>query len=50
MLNAMTGVISDLKINKEKIASNIEMTKGQIYAEFLLESLIKKRVGQVRSI
>jgi adenylosuccinate lyase len=46
MLNAMTGVISDLKINKERIASNIELTNGQIYAEFLLESLIKKRVAR----
>jgi adenylosuccinate lyase len=46
MLNAMTRVISELKVNREKIASNIEMTKGQIYAEFLLESLVKKGVAR----
>jgi adenylosuccinate lyase len=46
MLNAMTKVISELKVNKEKIVSNIEMTKGQIYAEFMLEALIKKGVAR----
>jgi adenylosuccinate lyase len=46
MLNAMTRVVSELKVNKEKIAGNIEMTKGQIYAEFLLESLVKKGVAR----
>ncbi len=44
MLNAMTTVVSKLKVNRDKIASNIEMTKGQIYAEFVLEALIKKGV------
>lgn len=42
MLNAMTKVIAELKVNKEKIAENIEMTKGQIYAEFVLEALVNK--------
>lgn len=46
MLNAMTKVISGLKVNREKIASNIEMTKGQIYAEFVLEALVKKGVAR----
>src|ERR687887_77615 len=46
MLNAMTKVISELKVNKEKIVSNIEMTKGQIYSEFMLEALIKKGVAR----
>ncbi len=44
MLNAMTKVVSELKVNTERIASNIEMTKGQIYAEFVLEALVKKGV------
>jgi adenylosuccinate lyase len=46
MLNAMTKVIQELKVNKERIASNIEMTKGQIYAEFILDALIKKGVAR----
>src|SRR5919108_644552 len=46
MLNAMTKVIRELKVNKERISSNIEMTKGQIYAEFILDALIKKGVAR----
>src|SRR5919107_1658360 len=46
MLNAMTTVIRELKVNKERIAYNIEMTKGQIYAEFVLDALIKKGVAR----
>jgi len=46
MLYAMTKVISELKVNKDRIASNIGMTKGQIYAEFVLEALVKKRVAR----
>jgi len=46
MLNAMTKVISELKVNKDRIASNIGMTKGQIYAEFVLEALVKKGVAR----
>ena len=46
MLNAMTTVIRELKVKKERIAYNIEMTKGQIYAEFMLDALIKKEVAR----
>lgn len=46
MLNAMTKVISELKVNKERITTNIDMTKGQIYAEFVLEALVKKGVAR----
>ena len=46
MLNAMTMVIQELKVNKERIAYNIEITKGQIYAEFILDALIKKGVAR----
>jgi adenylosuccinate lyase len=42
MLNLITGVISELQINKQKIISNIDITRGQIYAEFVLQALIKK--------
>src|SRR5918993_4359395 len=46
MLDAMTKVIRELKVNKERIAYNIEMTKGKIYAEFMLDALIKKGVAR----
>src|ERR671924_2259074 len=46
MLNAMTKVIRELKVNKERISDNIQMTKGQIYAEFILDALIKKGVAR----
>jgi adenylosuccinate lyase len=46
MLNAMTRVVSELKVNRDKITSNIEMTTGQIYAEFVLEALVKKGVAR----
>jgi len=47
MFNSMIKVISELNINREKIKSNIEMTKGQIYAEFVLEALVKKGVARL---
>ena len=46
MLNSMTSVIRELRVNKERISYNIEMTKGQIYAEFVLDALIKKGVAR----
>jgi adenylosuccinate lyase len=46
MLNAMTKVIQELKVDKERISYNIEVTKGQIYAEFVLDALIKKGVAR----
>ncbi len=46
MLSIMIKVVAELKVNEERIASNIEMTKGQIYAEFVLESLVKKGVAR----
>jgi adenylosuccinate lyase len=49
MLNAMTKVVAELKVNKEKIASNIEMTKGQIYAEFVLEAMVKKGIARLEA-
>src|SRR2546425_9666097 len=46
MLNAITKVISELKVNSDKIASNIEITKGQVFSEFVLEALVKKGVAR----
>ena len=44
MLNSMTNVISELRINREKIVANIKITNGNIYAELVLDELIKKGV------
>lgn len=44
MLEAMTKILSDLYVNKDKIKKNLGITKGQIFAEFVLEALIKKGV------
>ena len=44
MLNSMKKVIAELVIDSERILSNLEMTNGQIYAEFILDALIKKGI------
>jgi adenylosuccinate lyase len=44
MLNSMKSIIIDLNVNTKRITSNLNITKGQIYAEFVLEALIKKGV------
>ncbi|MGI0018928.1 MAG: adenylosuccinate lyase [Nitrososphaera sp.] len=46
MLNSMTKVVAELKVNKERVIANLDMTKGQIYAEFVLEALVKKGVAR----
>lgn len=42
MLNSMIRVITELRINREQIAANLKITDGNIYAEFVLDELIKK--------
>jgi adenylosuccinate lyase len=44
MLEAMTKILSELYVNKDKIKKNLGFTKGQIFAEFVLDALIKKGV------
>jgi adenylosuccinate lyase len=46
MLNSMTKVAAELKVNEERVTANLDMTKGQIYAEFVLEALVKKGVAR----
>jgi len=46
MLNSITKVIAKLEVKKDRIESNIELTKGRIYAEFVLEALVKKGVAR----
>ncbi|MGB6462685.1 MAG: adenylosuccinate lyase [Nitrosotalea sp.] len=44
MLEAMTKILRELYVNEERIRKNLEFTMGQIFAEFVLEALIKKGV------
>jgi adenylosuccinate lyase len=44
MLDMMIRVISELNVNRERIMRNLDLTRGQIYAEFVLEALVKKGV------
>ncbi len=47
MLEAMTMVIKNLHIDEDRIRENILYTRGQIFAEFVLEALIKKGVPRL---
>jgi adenylosuccinate lyase len=44
MLETMLRVIDRLRVNVENIEKNLHVTNGQIFAEFVLEALIKKGV------
>ena len=44
MLETMTRIVSNLMVNEKRIIENLYITKGQIFAEFVLEALIKKGV------
>ena len=53
MITTMIKIISGLFIDKEKILGNIEITKGQIFAEFVLQILVSKgspRIEAYRNI
>lgn len=49
MLETMIKIIERLKVNLEKISDNLFVTKGQIFAEFVLEALIKKGVPRLEA-
>jgi adenylosuccinate lyase len=49
MLTTMIKVIKNIFVNVEKITSNINITKGQIYAEFILESLVRKGIPRIEA-
>ena len=44
MLETMIRIITNLKINEKRVQENLYITKGQIFAEFVLEALIKKGI------
>lgn len=49
MIDTMIKIISNLTINKKKIIQNIEITKGQIFAEFILQALILKGIPRFKA-
>ncbi|HEU5462114.1 MAG TPA: adenylosuccinate lyase [Nitrososphaeraceae archaeon] len=49
MLKTMIKVVKNLFINIEKISSNIDITQGQIYAEFVLEFLVRKGISRIEA-
>lgn len=49
MLETMTRIISNLVVNEKKIVENLYVTKGQIFAEFVLEALIKKGIPRMEA-
>jgi len=46
MLNGMIKVIQGLHVDEKRILENLELTKGQIYAEFVLDALVKKGMAR----
>jgi len=44
MLETMIRIILNLQVNEKQIRKNLYITKGQIFAEFVLEALIKKGI------
>ena len=47
MINSMIQVIEGLSVNTKKILENINKTKGRIFAEFILEALVKKGIPRM---
>ncbi len=44
MLETMIRIVQNLQVNEKKVRDNLDVTKGQIFAEFVLEALIKKGI------
>ncbi len=42
MLQTMIKIIQNLHVNQKNVTLNLSLTKGQIFAEFVLDALIKK--------
>ena len=42
MLQTALGILPRLVINRDRILENLERTRGQIYAEFVMDALIRK--------
>ncbi|GBC73174.1 Adenylosuccinate lyase [archaeon HR04] len=49
MLESMISVISGLIVKVDRIKSNLNSSKGQIFAEFVLDALIRKGMDRIRA-
>ena len=49
MLETMLKVIGSLQVDTKRVKENLHMTKGQIFAEFVLEALIKKGMPRFKA-
>lgn len=49
MLETMIRIVPNLAINSSRISENLEVTKGQIYAEFVMKALVHKRVTRMEA-
>ena len=49
MLETMIKIITNLQVNTKRIKENLYITKGQIFAEFVLEALIKKGIPRLKA-
>src|SRR4029450_4686193 len=49
MINSMIKVIEGLSVNRQKILDNINKTKGRIFAEFILDTLVKKGIPRMKA-
>ena len=49
MIETMIKVIGNLQVNTKRVKENLHMTKGQIFAEFVLEALIKKGIPRFKA-
>jgi adenylosuccinate lyase len=49
MLETMIKIITNLQVNTKRVKENLYITKGQIFAEFVLEALIKKDIPRLKA-
>ncbi len=49
MLETMLAVVPNLSVNTERIRENLHVTRGQIFAEFVLEAMIRKGVPRMKA-
>lgn len=49
ILNSMVKVTMGLNVNENRISQNLELTRGQIYSEFVLDALIKKGMPRLQA-
>lgn len=49
MINSMIRVIEGLTVSSQRILDNINKTKGRIFAEFILEALVKKGIPRMKA-